>query len=77
MSKKKSRPTLQISTPHLLTVEQLAAGFGIHLKTAYKWLSEGRLPSINIGTPERPTVRVRFIDVESFLAERVVRHDTH
>jgi excisionase family DNA binding protein len=37
----------------LLTVAEAAAFWRVHLKTVYRWLSEGRVTYISVGTDKR------------------------
>ena len=53
----------------LLTVTEVAALLKLNEQTVRKWLREGRLPGIYLGTRQAGW-RVRRADVERFLDER-------
>lgn len=53
--------------PHpdeLLTVPEVAFLLRIHVKTCYRWVGEGLIPSVKVGR----TIRVRRADIEHLLA---------
>ena len=41
-----------------MTVDQVAAQLGVTTDTVRQWIRSGRMPALNIGTPERPRYRV-------------------
>ncbi len=53
----------------LLTVAEVAAMLRLNEQTVRKWLREGRLPGISLGSRQAGW-RVRRSDVEQFLDER-------
>jgi predicted DNA-binding transcriptional regulator AlpA len=62
-----------IRTPRLLTAEDVAQITGLSIETLAQWRSQGRgVPYVKIS---RNCVRYRQVDLDGWLAERIVRTD--
>jgi len=64
-----------INTRELLKIDEVQACLGISKAYAYKLIKEKKIPSLRLG--ERGAIRVRGIDLDAYLAEKVKEDHTY
>ncbi len=54
------------------TPSRIAREMGVRQSTPKRWIRDGLLPAVNIGTEARPNYRILEDDFQEFLARRAV-----
>ena len=67
--------TAENNQRELLTMVQVQACLGISKAYAYKLIKDRKIPSLRLG--ERGAIRVRGVDLDAYLAEKVKEDHTY
>lgn len=59
----------QVPSPEWLTADEVAKELRVHIETVRRWLRDGTLPAISLGS-RKGGYRIRRGDLEAFIQQR-------
>lgn len=60
----------QISCDEFMIVSEVAEHYRVSRQAVIRWIRDGRLPAINIGTPKKPEYRIYKRSIENVIISR-------
>lgn len=57
----------------LYTTAEAGKRLGVSAVTVWRWINLGRIRAVELGTPDKPKLRIRDDDLQQFIDDRTLR----